>query len=142
MDEPVHDYAEEDAETVVLSRWDKIKKWIEIAMATKKLATLVWALVFGVGGTMAVGKITDTTPLRDAAIELGIVETSTSTVVSDETVPEHTHPEIPHTHPLEAHTHTAVSEHIHPPQAIPVVSQAAIAAEIEKLLPPNHLSLH
>ncbi len=69
---------EEDTEEVVLTRWGKIKQWVEIAMATKKVAMLVWSLVFGIGGTMAVGKITETNPLRDAAIEMGLIEESLS----------------------------------------------------------------
>jgi len=67
---------EENVEEVVLSRWEKFKKWFEIAMATKKVMMFLWALVFGVGGTAMYGTITETNPLRDAAIKLGIVDPS------------------------------------------------------------------
>lgn len=65
MEDPV-----EDTEEVVLSRWDKIKQWIEIAKAGKFL----WILFFGVTGTAIVGQVTDTNPLQDAAIAVGLID--------------------------------------------------------------------
>ncbi len=90
------DYVEEDTETVVLSRWDKIKQWIEIIMATKKVAMLIWGLVFSVGGTMAVGKITNTNPLRDAAIEVGLVDEvlTDELTIKEDSIDNHLHKEI------------------------------------------------
>jgi hypothetical protein len=70
----VENPVEEDAEEIVLSRWDKTKQWIEIAVATKKIAMILWTLIFGVTGTAVVGQVTGTKPFKDAAISLGIVE--------------------------------------------------------------------
>lgn len=148
MEEPAKDYTE-DTETVVLTRWDKIKKWIEIVMATRKLAMLIWGLVVTTGGSLVVGQATDTKPIRDAAVAIGLIAPSSPTkpVSNDENeidlsayaLKDHAH--APHTHVSEAHTHPA-AEHTHPVVDVPVVSQAAIRAEIEKILPPNHKSLH
>jgi hypothetical protein len=74
MIDETKDYPEEDAEEVVLSRWGKIKQWIEIAMATKKVAMLIWSLVIATGGSVVVGQVTDTRPLRDAAVAVGFLE--------------------------------------------------------------------
>jgi len=74
MSDEAKDYPEQDAEEVVLSRWGKIKQWIEIAMATRKVAMLVWSLVIATGGSVVVGQVTDTRPLRDAAVVVGLLE--------------------------------------------------------------------
>lgn len=166
------DYVEEDDEEAVLSRWERSKKWIEIALATKKLSMLVWTMVFGVGGTMAVGTVTDTNPLRDAAIRTGVIQPQV-VAVEDETIPEHTHPLPDHTHDHEHdfththdlshehepvglaahnhdHTHPAVdhshsmAEHTHPERV--QISEAGIQGMIDDALneavPPDHRHLH
>ena len=154
MEEPAKDYpSEDDTEEVVLTRWEKLKKWFEILMATKKLAMLVWTIIFGVTGTMAVGQITRTNPLRDGAVELGMIEPDTiEAPVGVQSVPEHEHqhehemvwPE--HTHPLIKHSHPeyALKDHTHPGPA--AATAEAISAEIHKqlegMIPENHMRLH
>jgi len=149
MDEPAKDYTE-DAETVVLSRWDKTKKWIEIVMATKKVAMLVWGLIVTTGGSLVVGQVTDTKPIRDAAVAVGLID-AVETPVGNQSVPEtdlsayalkgHTHPLPPHTHP-----EYALVDHVHPSVAstggLSGATREAIRAEIIDILPPNHRSLH
>lgn len=66
--------SEEITEEEVLSRWDKIKQWIEIVVATKKVAMLIWSLVFATGTAVVVGEATDTKPIRDLAVEMGILD--------------------------------------------------------------------
>lgn len=110
MVEEAQDYVrEESTEEVVLTRWDRTKKYVEMCMATKKLYMFVMALLCGTTGTLAVGEITETNPLRDAAIEVGLVdpvdiqaeeemvelmiaETNTTEVVVVEPGSDHTHP--------------------------------------------------
>jgi Collagen triple helix repeat (20 copies) len=76
MNEEVKDYEDdyEDTEEVVLTRWGKIKQWIEIIVATKKVAMVVWSLVFATGSAVVVGQVTDTQPIRDAAVAMGILD--------------------------------------------------------------------
>jgi len=89
----VKDYPpEQDAEEVVLSRWDKIKQWIEIAMATKKLYLLVMSFFAITGGSAVVGLVTNTNPLRDAAIEVGLVDDVLT--IKEDSVDNHLHEEI------------------------------------------------
>lgn len=142
MNEPAQDYAAEDTEEVVLTRWDKIKQWIEIAVATKKVAMFVWSLVFGVGGTAIYGEVTDTKPFKRAAIEVGLIEAApidtTKGMLQDEFINQlatlqqeitdlkahqHNYPDPPaplmkdHSHPLKKHGHpvsAAVPAHDHP----------------------------
>jgi hypothetical protein len=68
------EYDDEITEEVVLTRWDKIKQWIEIVVATKKVAMLIWSLVFATGGAVIVGEATDTKPIREAAVSIGLLD--------------------------------------------------------------------
>lgn len=149
MDEAAKDYTE-DTEQVVLSRWDKIKKWIEIVMATRKLAMLVWGLIVTTGGSLVVGQVTDTKPIRDAAVSIGLIDAAEAPV-GNQSVPEidlsayalkgHTHPLVPHKHP-----EYALVDHVHPSVAstggLSGATREAIRAEIIDILPPNHGNLH
>jgi hypothetical protein len=132
--EEAKDYAE-DTEEVLLTRWEKIKQWFEIAMATKKVAMLLWSLVVGVGGTATVGLVTDTNPLREAALRIGIVETppidttrgmlqielmdqlaSMQQKINELEKHQHNYPDPlmqDHDHPVKKHVHTTQSHH-HP----------------------------
>lgn len=65
---------DEITEEVVLTRWDKIKQWIEIVVATKKVAMLIWSLVFATGTAVIVGEATDTKPIRDGAVAIGLLD--------------------------------------------------------------------
>jgi hypothetical protein len=161
------DYLEDDAEEVVLSRWGKIKQWIEIVMATKKVAMLIWGLVFAAGGSVVVGQATDTRPIRDAAVAMGILEEAPREILGNDEIygelsnliedverlealvaAEHTHAHAhaPHQHDTThehqeidlRHTHSQ-EPHSHP--AAPA-SVDVIRAEILKILPDNHRSLH
>ena len=74
MNEPA-DY--EETEQVVLSRWDKLKAWWEIgstAVKVVKLAILGIKLLFvGSATAVVVGEVTDTKPIRAAAVEVGVL---------------------------------------------------------------------
>ena len=65
---------DDDTEQQVLTRWDKLKQWFEIAMATKKVAMLIWSLVFATGSALVYGEATDTKPIRDVAVAAGILD--------------------------------------------------------------------
>ena len=65
--------ADEITEEEVLSRWDKIKQWIEIVVATKKVAVMIWSLVFATSTALVYGEATDTKPIRDVAVAAGIL---------------------------------------------------------------------
>jgi hypothetical protein len=84
MNEEAKDYPEEDTEEVILSRAGKIKQWFEIAMATKKVAMLIWGLVVATGGSLVVGQVTDTTPIRDAAVAVGLVDEAPRDIVGND----------------------------------------------------------
>lgn len=88
----------------------KIWDWCKIVMQTKKMFVMVWSLVFGTGGTAIYGEVTDTTPFRDAAIEIGIIDTK-SVALKIEKI--HDQVVIPHTHSLQEHDHQ-LKEHTHP----------------------------
>ena len=132
MTEEAQDYTEV-TEEVVLTRWEKIKQWIEIVVATKKVAMLVWGLVFAAGGSVVVGQATDTKPIRDAAVAMGLLQEQEPAVPgSSEEISnlqlvvfnlskdvdafskhEHVTVLIPHDHPPVAHEHEVVN-HPHP----------------------------
>ena len=101
------DYVKEDEnhEEIILTRWDKLKKWWEIFKVGKAL----YVMLFGVTGALAYGDITQTNPLRDAAIGVGLIEQTTEEIVDeiiideyaaidDVVVPDHNHP---HTHDMQ-----------------------------------------
>ena len=77
MNEPT-DYEEVDHEGQVLSRWDRLKQWFEIALATKKLYMFVMSIIIGTGGTAIYGEVTDTTPIRDVAEYAGMLPPATA----------------------------------------------------------------
>jgi len=85
------DYSEEDAEDAVLSRWGKLKQWFEIAMATRKLYLFVMSILIATGGSVVVGQATDTNPIRDAAIALGILDEQVLQETPDGTQLVHNH---------------------------------------------------
>ncbi len=175
MIDETKDYPEQDAEEVVLSRWGKIKQWVEIAMATRKVAMLVWSLVIATGGSVVVGQVTDTKPLRDAAVAVGLVDPVLSTKPEgyidnhdgildemmnlQEEVTQLQAEMTEHGHPFEAGVAgiagiagppgpqgprgvAGVAGVAGPPGKDGAVNVGAIRAELEKILPPNHRSLH
>lgn len=151
MNDQAKDYPEEDTdhEEVVLNRWQRIKQWFEIAMATKKVAMLVWSLVVGTAGTAIYGNVTDTKPLHEAAVAVGLVEKKEPVLAEgaeyvtaeefrsfmewqrththDFTVSEHSHDLIPHEHPDKPHTH---ADHIHADHTHPEISAQIKAQEV------------
>ena len=152
---------EEDTEEVVLTTWGKIKQYVEIALATKKVAMFVWSLIIGTGGTVLYGEVTDTKPLHDAAVSVGIVEPpfTPAGFVEHEHDWSHTHPELEHDHnhqheqapaaPQEPHSHAdhIHADHEHPEYDRPVEAntdalRGTIAEEIKQALPENHDNLH
>jgi len=104
---------ETDHEEVVLTRWQKLKHWWEIASTIRKFYRLILALFIGTSGTMAIGEITNTTPLRDAAVEVGIVDPD----FTPKEYTEHEHNwnhEHPHEHPVHEHADHVHADHVHP----------------------------
>ena len=65
---------DDDTEQQVLTRWDKLKQWFEIAMATKKIAMLLYSLLFATGTALVYGEATDTQPIRDVAVAAGVLD--------------------------------------------------------------------
>jgi len=67
----------EDTEEVVLNRWDRLKQWWEIGSTVVKvikLAILGIKLLFvGSATAVVVGQVTDTNPVRDVAVEVGVL---------------------------------------------------------------------
>lgn len=63
-----------DHEEVVLSRWQKMQQWFHIAKTGRAIILFIKVALFGTGSAVVVGEVTDTNPLRDAAIEIGLVE--------------------------------------------------------------------
>jgi len=123
--------------------FERIISWIKIPLATKRVAMVLWAMFFGVSGTAIMGQVTDTTPFKDAAIELGLIDEpqtaqeATDSFVVDELlrlqadikvgmqtitdnqreIREHTHeaPEAPLSYDLPEHTHPPPDlSHNHP----------------------------
>jgi hypothetical protein len=176
MNEDTKDYPEQDTEEVILSRAGKIKQWFEIAMATRKVAMLIWGLVVATGGSLVVGQVTDTTPIRDAAVAIGLVDEASRDIVGNDAIYDELSNLIEDVERLDALTaqlQEEMTKHGHPlpegiagiagiagpagppgpqgprgvagaagPPGSAAVSEAAIRAELEKLLPPNHTSLH
>ena len=71
----------EDTEDVILTRWERLKNWWEIgstAVKAVKLAILGIKLLFvGSATAVVVGKVTDTQPIRTAAVEAGFLQPDT-----------------------------------------------------------------
>lgn len=68
------EYDYEEVEDQVLTRWEKIMKWFGIFKTFFTLGKLVWGLVFITGTAVVVGEATDTNPVRDAAVAVGILD--------------------------------------------------------------------
>lgn len=145
MNEAAKDY---DESIVPDPTWaERLVTWFKLLLGLKKTIMALMAIgVIGVGGNIA-----EINPWKEAAIEVGLVDPEPVPEIEGDVaehthaLQEHAHAESPHTHPGEAHEHPAV-EHSHastaPAAALPAATQAAIAAEIQKQLPPNHRSLH
>lgn len=131
----VDDDAGEDTEDVVLTRWDKIKQWVEIAMATKKLYMFGMTLLFGTGGAVVVGGVTDTNLLHDAAVSIGLVDPS----FTPKDFVDHDH-DFPAPSIIDL-SGLAKKGHTHPPEKAHMHSEE-ITQELLKLLPENHGALH
>ena len=110
------DNQEQDTEKEILTRWDRLKKWWEIF----KFGKFLYGLLFVVTGALTYGEVTETTPIRDAAVQVGIIdETVVETIIDEYQVIEGTQT-TDHSHP---HTHD-------------------YSQDLKKLLPKNHNSLH
>lgn len=68
------EYDYEEVEDQVLTRWEKIMKWFGMVKTFFTLGKLVWGLVFVTGTAVVVGEATDTKPVRDAAVAVGILD--------------------------------------------------------------------
>ena len=145
-DEAAKDYKEE--EWVPDPTWaERLVTWFKLMNGLRKTILALMAVgVIGVGGNIA-----EINPWKEAAIEVGLVEPELSTEPvgnvdnTQYALAGHTHAETPYTHADEAHPYAATNhghEAVAPVAVTPAVTQAAIRAEIEKILPPNHRSLH
>lgn len=151
-DEAAKDYKEESI--VPDPTWaERLVTWFKLMNGLRKTILALMAIgVIGVGGNIA-----EINPWKEAAIEVGLVEPELSTEpVGNVDNPQfalpdqfalagHTHVETSYDHAGEAHPYAALV-HSHPAPPVvavtPEATTAAIRAEIEKLLPPNHRSLH
>jgi len=151
-DEAIKDYPKE--EWVPDPTWaDRLLTWWKILMSVKKTVMALLAVsAIGVGGNIA-----EINPWKEGAIEVGLIDAELSTepvgnvdntqfaLPNQFALAGHTHAETPYDHGDEAHPYAATN-HGHaavaPVVVTPAVTQEAIRAEIEKLLPPNHRSLH
>ena len=77
------EYDYEEVEDQVLTRWEKIMKWFGMAKTFFTLGKLVWGLVFVTGTAVVVGEATDTKPVRDAAVAVGILDERPKDIVGN-----------------------------------------------------------
>lgn len=111
----------EDTEAVILTRADKLKQWWEIGGAIVKIVKFVgWAfkwLFYGGAAAVAVGQVTGTTPLQDAAVEIGVLDEPPPMTIDQLWVKVMEHEELievlqlPHKHKLVAQS---LPDHDHP----------------------------
>lgn len=83
---------EEDTEAEVLNWWDRKKQWLEMGSAAAKAIKYgIWLFKFlFVTGTTAVvvGEVTDTTPLRNTAVEVGILDERKTDIIGNDAMYE------------------------------------------------------
>jgi hypothetical protein len=148
MVEQPKDHAETDHEEEVLTRWQRLKTWWEIAKTARAIAMAIKVMVWGTAGTAVIDVATDGTLLRDGAVEVGLIDkpfTPPGFVPHEhdwrhehELVwPEHTHEFVEHQHDTKPvvydekpHQHT-LPDHDHP----------HTHPEIQSI-PDNHGALH
>jgi hypothetical protein len=128
----------EETEAVVLTRWEKIKQWFEIAKAGFTIGKILWGLIIVGGGAVVVGEATDTKPIRDVAVSVGLLDetvpvnsgaepyivelrsmqgeiTRLTEQVQELEAHQHKPLSVPHSHDLAKHTHAyAALNHEHP----------------------------
>lgn len=164
------DKPEPDTEEQVLSRWQKLKTWFEIAKTGRAIIMFVKVLIWGTAGTAVVDVATDGNLLNTAATEVGIVDPTFRptqyvdhdhdwTSHSHDHYHEHTHelPEIPDIsqiqrelaeirEKLEVQPHKHADhihiDHTHAPVDVPEGIEATIDQKIKEALPENHDALH
>lgn len=163
MNEPAKDYADQpDTEEQVLSRWQKLKTWFEIAKTGRAIIMFVKVMIWGTAGTAVVDVATDGQLLNTAAVEVGIVDPSFTPkdFVAHDHNWEHTHesPEMPDISQLQRelaelreklevrpHTHAdhVHADHTHAPvSGLTPETEAIIDQKIKEALPDNHDALH
>lgn len=165
MVEPAKDYADQpDTEEQVLSRWQKLKTWFEIAKTGRAIIMFVKVLIWGTAGTAVVDVATDGDLLNTAATEVGIVDPTfrpTQYVDHDHDWTSHSHDhyhehshdwEMPrHDHEMPLHEHGDKPhkhadhihiDHTHAPVDVPEGIEATIDQKIKEALPENHDALH
>jgi hypothetical protein len=64
----------EEVEKEVFTFWDRLMQWGGILRTFFTLGKLVWAFVFATGAAVVVGEVTDTNPIRDAAVVIGLAD--------------------------------------------------------------------
>lgn len=73
----------EVVEEKVLSRWGKILEWFGMIKTFFTIGKLLWGLLFVGASTVMVGEVTDTKPIRDAAVAIGILDERPSDIVGN-----------------------------------------------------------
>lgn len=120
--------AEQDHEEIVLSRWERMKKWWEIF----KFGKWLYGLLFVVTGTIGYGQITETNPLRDAAINVGLIGEFTGKTddeIVDQIIDEYEVIE------KQEKTTAVVPQHNHP-------HTHDLSKELSNIIPEDHMELH
>lgn len=77
------EYDYEEVEDQVLTRWEKIMQWCGIVKTFFTVGKLIWGLVFITGTAVVVGEATDTKPVRDAAVAVGILDERPKDIVGN-----------------------------------------------------------
>lgn len=133
MDDETKDYVQSEDEEIALPFLEKCKRIWEVSKWLRTVYYAIKFLIFGTLVTGAVGQAIDEPLLRDAALEIGIVEetfrdeniaydeidlliTSLREEVDEMKIHSHVYPEPDPPPPLEWPTH----EHKPPPVVIPV----------------------
>jgi hypothetical protein len=77
------EYDYEEVETQVLTRWERIKQWLDILRHGFTLYKVIAAFLVVGGSAIMVGEVTDTKPIRDAAVTMGLLDEHVPVVLDD-----------------------------------------------------------
>jgi hypothetical protein len=73
----------EEVEEQVLTRWEKLMQWFGIAKTLFTVGKIAWALIFATATAVVVGEVTDTSPIRDAAVAVGLTQERSKDIVGN-----------------------------------------------------------
>lgn len=142
-DEAAKDY--DETQLIPDPTWaERLVTWFKLLLGLKKTIMVLMGIgVVGVGGNIA-----EVNPWKEAAIEVGLLSIEPESNVDSA---EHSHELQEHTHPEMQAGVAGIAGIAGPPGPAGKdgkdgkdgqFNQADLAAELEKLLPPNHKSLH